>query len=237
MLVLLIKIPLGLDFRHKSLQSLRMIKKVLRIGIPGGISSLSYSVSQVVTTSIIALVGVTAVSAKIYVSTIVFYVYVLGLSLGLTTSLMTSWLVGAGNYEQAYRLNLQNLKITVTLNAVLSTLLALFGYSLLKLFTDDPQILSMGHTILFIDIFVEIFRGFNHIEENSLRGAGDVVFPMVVSMISCWIMSVFISYLLGVHFGFGLIGCWIAFGMDEAFRGINYFRRWKSRKWMQKRQV
>lgn len=95
----------------------------------------------------------------------------------------------------------------------------------------------MGHTILFIDIFVEIFRGFNHIEENSLRGAGDVVFPMVVSMISCWIMSVFISYLLGVHFGFGLIGCWIAFGMDEAFRGINYFRRWKSRKWMQKRQV
>lgn len=141
-------------------------QKVLRIGIPGGISSLSYSVSQVVTTSIIALVGVTAVSAKIYVSTIVFYVYVLGLSLGLTTSLMTSWLVGAGNYEQAYRLNLQNLKITVTLNAVLSTLLALFGYSLLKLFTDDPQILSMGHTILFIDIFVEIFRGFNHIEET-----------------------------------------------------------------------
>lgn len=237
MLILLSKSRLELDFRHKSFRSLLMIRNVLRIGIPGGISSLSYSVSQVVTTSIIALVGVTAVSAKIYVSTIVFYVYVLGLSLGLTASLMTSWLVGAEKYEQAYRLNLQNLKITVTLNAVLSTLLAVFGYSLLKLFTDDPQILAMGHTILFIDIFVEIFRGFNHIEENSLRGAGDVVFPMVVSMISCWVMSVLISYLLGVHFGFGLVGCWIAFGMDEAFRGINYLRRWKSRKWMQKRQV
>jgi Na+-driven multidrug efflux pump len=84
---------------------------------------------------------------------------------------------------------------------------------------------------------VEIFRGFNHIEENSLRGAGDVVFPMGVSILSCWLMSVFFSYLLGVKMGFGLFGCWIAFGMDEAFRGVNYLIRWRSRKWMKKTVV
>ncbi len=234
MIFLLLKIPLGLHFREKSKESFQILPKVLRIGIPGGISSLSYSISQVVTTSIIALVGVQAVSAKIYVSTLVFYVYVLGLSLGLSTSLMTSWLTGAGKYEQAYRLNLQNLKITILLNACLSALLACFGSALLRIFTDDPQILSIGHTILFLDIFVEIFRGFNHIEENSLRGAGDVVFPMIVSIVSCWVMSVFFSYLLGVKLGFGLLGCWIAFGMDEAFRGILYLTRWRSRKWMEK---
>ena len=108
---------------------------------------------------------------------------------------------------------------------------------LVKLITDDPAILSIGHTILFFDIFVEIFRGFNHIEENSLRGAGDVVFPMGVSILSCWLMSVFFSYLLGVKMGFGLFGCWIAFGMDEAFRGVNYLIRWRSRKWMKKTVV
>lgn len=237
MLVLLCRIPLGLDFRHKNLRSLLMIKKVLRIGIPGGVSSLSYSISQVVTTSIIALVGVSAVSAKIYVSNLVFYVYVLGMSLGLSTSLLISWLTGAGKYEQAYRLNLQNLRITLLLNASLSLLLFLFGKPLLGIFTDDPEILAMGQGLLLIDIFVEIFRGFNHIEENSLRGSGDVVFPMAVSLISCWSMSVLFSYLLGVRLGLGLAGCWIAFAMDEAFRGINYFFRWRSRKWMQKTQV
>lgn len=73
MLLLLLVLPLGLDFRHKSIRSsFRILPKVLQIGIPGGISTLSYSVSQVVTTSIIALVGVQAVSAKIYVSTLVF---------------------------------------------------------------------------------------------------------------------------------------------------------------------
>lgn len=237
MLILLARIPLGLDFRHKSRESFRMIRKVLRVGIPGGISSLSYSISQVVTTSIIALVGVSAVSAKIYVSNLVFYVYVFGMSLGLSTSLMIGWLTGAGRYEQAYRLNLQNLRITIVLNGTLSLLLFLFGNPLLGIFTSDPEILAMGHGLLLIDVLVEIFRGFNHIEENSLRGSGDVVFPMVVSMISCWTMSVLFSYLLGVRLGLGLAGCWIAFAMDEAFRGINYFRRWRSRKWMKKTQV
>ena len=69
------------------------------------------------------------------------------------------------------------------------------------------------------------------------RGAGDVVFPMGVSILSCWLMSVFFSYLLGVKMGFGLFGCWIAFGMDEAFRGVNYLIRWRSRKWMKKTVV
>ncbi|MCI5649253.1 MAG: MATE family efflux transporter [Fusicatenibacter sp.] len=234
MIILLFRIPMGLNLVGKSLHTLKMIKTILQVGIPGGISSLSYNISQVVTTSIIAIVGVDAISTKIYVSNLVFYVYVFGMSLGLSTSLLIGYLSGAGRYEQAYRLNLQNLKVTLLLNTTLSVLLFLFGRPLLGLFTDDPVILRAGSALLFLDIFVEIFRGFNHIEENSLRGAGDVLFPMAVSIISCWLISVLFSYILGVKLGLGLAGCWIAFSMDEAFRGINYYLRWRSRKWMKK---
>ncbi len=234
MAFLLYRLPLGLDFKHSLPRCLHMLYPVLKTGIPGGISTLSYNISQTVTTSIIALSGPAAVSAKIYVSNLVFYVYVLGMSLGLSTSLMIGWLSGAGKFEQAYRLNLQNLKITLLLNSVLSALLFLFGHPLLSLFTADPAILKAGRSLLFLDIFVEIFRGFNHIEENSLRGAGDTVYPMAVSICSCWLMSVLFSYLLSVKAGLGLNGCWIAFAMDEAFRGIQYYFRWRSRKWMKK---
>lgn len=234
MFILLCKLPIGFDFRHISVHCLKMIFPILKVGIPGGISSLSYSISQAVTTSIIALVGVTAISTKIYVSNLVFYVYVLGMALGMSTSLMIGWLSGARKFEQAYQLNIQNLKVTLALNVTLSLLLFLFGRSLLSLFTSDPDILKAGRTLLFLDIFVELFRGFNHIEENSLRGAGDVVFPMVVSICSCWVMSVFFSYLLGIKAGLGLNGCWIAFALDEAFRGVNYYFRWRSRKWTKK---
>lgn len=87
---------------------------------------------------------------------------------------------------------------------------------------------------MLLDILIEIGRGFNHIEENSLRGAGDVVDPMTVSMISCWSMSILFSYILGILLGFWLLGCWIAFAMDEFFRETAYLIRWRSRKWTKK---
>ena len=72
--------------------------------------SFNYSISQIITTGIIASLGTAAVAAKVYTTNIVFYVYVFGLSLGQTTSLMIGWLVGAREFDRAYRLNLRNLK-------------------------------------------------------------------------------------------------------------------------------
>lgn len=232
--ILFIKAHLNLQFSKKSLKSLKMIKNILYIGVPGGVSSISYSLSQVVSTSIIAILGVTAISSKIYLSNIFFYVYVIGLSLGLATSLMIGWLVGAGNYEQAYRLNRQNLKIAIFLNILISLLIIFGGNKIISLFTSNIEIIATSKVIMIIDLFVEIGRGFNHIEENSLRGAGDVFFQMIISIISCWSMSILFSYILGIKLGLGLAGCWIAFAMDEIFRGIIYFFRWKSRKWTKK---
>ena len=233
-LFLLRKVPLNLQLRRKRLRDLKTITTILKVGVPGGISTVSYNISQVVSTAIIAILGTAAISTKIYVSNIVFYVYVFGLSLGMSTSLFVGWMVGANQYDKAYRLNLQNLKLTISANVLLSTIVFFFSKPLLSLFTDDAQIIAMGQTLMFIDILVEIGRGFNHIEENSLRGAGDVVYPMCVAIISCWTMSVFFSWLLGIRFGLGLAGCWFAFAMDEFFRGIAYFLRWRSRKWTQK---
>lgn len=228
------KTSLNLNFRSKNFSSLKITKTILTVGIPGGISSISYNLSQVISTSIMAILGTAAISTKIYVSNIVFYVYVFGMALGSSTSLLIGWLSGAKKYEQAYRLNLQSLKLTIGSNFILSIIICVFAEPLLRCFTNDPQIISMGRTLMFIDILVEIGRGFNHIEENSLRGAGDVVFPMCISILSCWTMSILFSYILGIQFGLGLTGCWFAFAMDEFFRGTAYFKRWRSKKWMQK---
>lgn len=47
------------------------------------------------------------------------------MSLGMATSLIIGWMTGAGEYDKAYRLNLQNLRIAVLLNAAGSTLICL----------------------------------------------------------------------------------------------------------------
>lgn len=226
----------GLDLRfgEKRFSTLRCLPSILKVGIPGGISNLSYSLSQVVSTSILGVLGTLALSAKVYISSVVFYVYVVGMSLGLATAILIGWMTGAKEYEKAYKLNQQVLRLALTLNIILSTALFLCHRPIFGLFTQNQEILGMVKKVLFIDIFVEIGRAFNHVEDNSLRGAGDVVFPMAIAMISCWMMSILFSWILGIKLGLGLQGCWIAFMMDELFRGLILFARFRSRKWMTK---
>ncbi len=223
---------LGLELNKKSIRTLGCIGKILRIGIPGGVSNLSYSLSQVVSTSILAVLGTKALTAKIYVSSIVFYVYVVGYSLGLATAIMMGWMTGAGEYERAYGLNQQILRFAVSLNVILSIIIYVFHKPLVGLFTKNPEIIEMTGVIFLIDILVEFGRAFNHVENNSLNGAGDVMFPMIVSIISAWGMSILFSYIFGIRMGFGLAGCWTAFAMDEIFRGLIFFYRFRSKKWM-----
>lgn len=236
-ILIVLRMPDTIRFYVPSKKSFSLIKSILYVGIPGGVSSVSYSLSQVVSTSIIAVFGTLAISAKVYLSNIFFYVYVVGLALGQATSIMIGHLIGAGDYDRADRLNKQNLKITIACNVTISLLIFIFGKYILRMFTSSTEIIEMSRIIMLIDIFVEIGRGFNHIEENSMRGAGDVMFQLVIGVLSCWGMSILFSYIFGVVCGLGLAGCWMAFAMDELFRGIIYFFRWRSGKWRQTKLV
>ena len=218
-------------------QSFRLLGKIIRVGAPGATSSISYSVSQTVTTAVIASLGGVMVAAKVYFSTVFFYVYLFSLSLGQAGAIMIGRFVGHRDFDKADRLYKQNLKMAMALNGCLSFLVFLFGRPLLGCFTQNTEILQMTGTIMLIDLLVEVGRGMNHIGENALNGAGDVLPPMVISMTACWGISVLFSYLLGVRLHMGLVGCWIAFMMDELFRGCFYFGRWMSGKWKGKASI
>lgn len=98
------------------------------------------------------MLGTAALTAKIYVSSIVFYVYVTGMSLGLSTAILMGWMTGAKEYEKAYRLNQQVLKIAVSLNIVLSVLIFLCHRPLMHLFTQSEEIIGMTG-VIFLSIF------------------------------------------------------------------------------------
>jgi Na+-driven multidrug efflux pump len=46
-----------------------------------------------------------------------------------------------------------------------------------------------------------------------------------------WGIAVSLAWLFGIYFGWGLVGVWCAFAIDEWVRGILMYRRWKSRAW------
>ena len=110
----------------------------------------------------------------------------------------------------------------------------MIGSPILSIFTDDPKIIAIGLPVLWAIVITEPGRAMNIVLMSSLKSAGDVRFPVIIGMISMWGIAVVLSYVLGVHFGLGLLGIWIAQGADEWFRGCFAFRRWLSKPWERK---
>jgi putative MATE family efflux protein len=208
------------------------IKRILHIGLPAAGEHMSYWVALLLITSFIASLGAESLSIMSYAQTIQALVILFSLSLGLGTEIVVGRLIGAGDFEGAYRQLLSSLKLCLVLCAVGTALIAGFAPQLLGLFTHDPAIIKGGALLLRISVVLEIGRVFNIVVINSLRATGDARFPVQIGAICMWAIWVPNSWFLGLHLGWGLVGIWIAMTCDEWLRGIIMYRRWVSRKWL-----
>ena len=87
---------------------------------------------------------------------------------------------------------------------------------------------------LFIDVILEVGRAINIYATNALRATGDVNYPFYVGFVVQWSVAVGCGFLFGIHWGWGLVGMWCAFVLDENLRGIIFVQRWNSLKWTKK---
>ncbi|MCM1991000.1 MATE family efflux transporter [Oceanirhabdus seepicola] len=212
-----------------------IIKDMLLLGVPSALEKMNYNAAQLFMTAIIlSNLGEDAFTAKTYVMTLVRFFFAISLAIGQANQIMVSRYKGENNYELADRIFSIALKSALIATLSLSILGSLLGKQLMSIFTDNNYIITLGATILIIDILVEVGRTFNIVVIDALRGTGDTIFPVLIGIISLWLISIGLAYVLGIRYNLGLIGIWIAFGIDECLRGILMYFRWKSGKWKKK---
>lgn len=205
---------------------------MLSIGIPGGVSNIAYSLSQLVTTSIISLTGTVMVATKVYVSNLVHYIALVGMSFSQASSLMVGYRVGAGKYDEANYIRALVTRVAVLSNAFFSIAVILLRVPLMQIFTADEVIIRTASIVFLIDFVVEIGRALNNSLAGALQAAGDVTYQLIVNQASAWIVSVGGAYLFGIALGWGLYGVWVGFALDEMTRGLILLHRWRSQKWI-----
>ena len=212
--------------------------QMLKIGIPAAFESINYNIAQLVVTSIaLRFMTDNEYITRSYIQNITSTFYIFSQSIGQGSQILTSHRVGAGKYDEAYHGVWRGLLAGYGLTAVMCTLGVVFRSQLIGIFTDNPEVIAIGGTLIIINVVLEAGRCTNLIVINSLRGAGDVYVPTAAAIFSMWVLSTFGSYLFVVVFGWGIYGMWIALAADECFRGILMVCRWKGGKWRQKSLV
>lgn len=207
------------------------LKQLLKIGIPSAGEHLSYNASQMVITYFIATMGTAALTTRVYVINIVMFAFLFSMAIGQGTQILVGYLIGEGKIKEAYHRCLKSLWVALGASTFIMIIFTAFRETVLKIFSDNPEIIQLGGLLIILSILLEPGRAFNLIVTNSLRAAGDVNYPVYIGIITMWGVSVTVSYGAGIVFGLGLVGIWIAQILDEWIRGLLMLKRWKSRKW------
>ena len=214
-----------------------MAKKLLKVGLPLAAEPMSWQLSQVVIFSFINTLGVVVISTKVYLTTVTWFKYLAALAVAQSAQIMSGQLTGADRQDEAREIGFFNFKVGLALTILVWGAVYLLKDQVFGIFTENPEIIALGGSVLLVDVFLEMGRTSNLILINAMKGAGDVRFAVVVGVFSMWLVAALGSYVLGISLGLGLVGIWMANAADEMIRGTIMIFRWKGTRWMGKKLV
>ncbi len=211
---------------------------IIRIGVPSAMETFLYNLSQLVITSfVLSFLTETELVTKTYVQNITTLFYIFSVSIGQASQIIVGQMVGAKEYDKAYRQGVRSHTIALAITVGLSITGIILRTQLMGIFSEDPAVISIGSDIIILNIILELGRTTNLVLIACLRSAGDVYFPTIWAIFSMWVISVLGCYILAVVLGMGIYGLWIALTADECFRGIMMTIRWHRGTWKKKRVI
>ena len=222
-----------INLREKFRLDFHVMKKILGIGIPGSLENSVFQLGRILVISMIAGFGTAQVAANAVANNLDSLGCIPGQALGLAVVTVVGQCIGAGDYDSARQYEQKLLKFAYLSMAVVNILILVSLPLSLKLYNLTKETLELAAILVILhDGFAMIFWPTAFVLPNALRAAQDVRFTMVVSIFSMIAFRIFFSWVIGVRFGMGIIGVWIAMIIDWVFRGGLFIWRVRSGRWL-----
>jgi putative MATE family efflux protein len=207
-------------------------RAILRIGLPGAAENAVWRLGFMASVAAASQLGTTALATQAYVLQFNTVILLAGFSMGLSAEILVGRLLGEGNLRETHGLVKRVTWMSLAISGAVSVVVALAGPWLVPLLTDDQTIRDEAIRLLWISVLLETGRSFNLVLLGSLRAVGDARYPLYSGIPSVVILLAGGSWLLAVHWGWGLIGIWFAYAVDEWVRGLVLWRRWLKLHWL-----
>ena len=225
---------LGLRFKEHSALRTEEFKRLIRISVPAALERVSINLGQIVFAGMVIRFGTHALAAHHLSITIESLGYMPAYGFAVAAATLVGQSLGAKQPDQARILGLRAIKTGTLVTSTIGIGMFVFADALISLFTPDLTVRAIGAGMIRICAFEQPFSALSIISPGALRGAGDTTAPFVVSLFSMWGVRIVFAWLLGIQWGLGVQGIWIAMLLDLAVRGCLLLYRflkgdWKSR--------
>ena len=211
--------------KTKFLINLNHIKDIFRIGFASGLQYIfevgAFSVATVMTGSI----GAIHLAAHQIALNLASISYMIASGIGSASMISLSYYDGKRNFEDMRRSGFASFLLVFILMIVSALVFIIFRNYLPVLYVDDSSVINIASTLLIIAGLFQISDGIQAVGLGILRGIRDIKKPTIVTFISYWIISIPLSYFLGIEYGYGVYGIWIGLSVGLTLAAIFHVTR------------
>ena len=211
--------------KRKFLVNLNHIKDIFRIGFASGLQYIfevgAFSVATVMTGSI----GAIHLAAHQIALNLASISYMIASGIGSASMISLSYYDGKRNFKDMRRSGFASFLLVFILMIVSALVFIIFRNYLPVLYVDDSSVINIASTLLIIAGLFQISDGIQAVGLGILRGIIDIKKPTVVTFISYWIISIPLSYFLGIEYGYGVYGIWIGLSIGLTLAAIFHITR------------
>ena len=223
-----------IEFKKGCRISWQFVKKILYIGIPGGIESGVFQFGRVLVLGLIASYGTREIAANAVANMVDYFGCVCGNVFCLAVVTVVGRAVGAGDEKQIRYYVKKMMKWGYTSHILWNLLVfALMPFILMCFHEIDAETKKLAFYLILIHngLGMIMWPG-SFMFPCVLRSMNDVRLTMLISVGSMLVVRVGSSYLIASWINSGVLAVWIAMILDWVVRISGFYLRYKSGAWL-----
>ena len=170
------------------------IRTLVRLGLPSGLTQAIFSSAMIIVQSLTNQFGELFIAANVVIMRVDGFAMMPNFSFGTALTTYAGQNVGAGKYDRVIKGAKQGLAMAVGCSAVITLLILLFGKHLMGVFTDTTELVEMSYRLMMILAVGYIAMAVTQSLSGIMRGAGDTMTPMWISLITTVLIRVPVAY-------------------------------------------
>ena len=194
----LIKLSKMSDCFDFSLKFLKLkglfVKTIVRLGLPSGLTQAIMSSAMIVVQSLTNQFGEQFIAANVIIMRVDGFAMMPNFSFGMALTTYAGQNVGAGLYDRVTKGAKQGTLLAVITSTFITLVILLFGKNLMGIFTETASLVDMSYYLMCILAVGYIAMAVTQSLSGIMRGAGDTVTPMWVSIITTVLLRVPLAY-------------------------------------------
>ena len=209
--------------------------KSLRIGLPTGLQQSFVAIGMIAIMRIVNDFGTDAIAGFTAASRLDSFASMPAMAFSTALATFVGQNIGANKIERVRRGFRVTMLISSLFSVMVSIIMYFFGTNLIGLFSSDPGVIKIGYSYLVIvSSFYVIFSAMFTIH-GLLRGAGDTLIIMFITLLALWILRIPLSYYLSrPGFDLGSDGIWWGIPIGWSFGFLASFIYYKTGRWKTK---